>query len=389
MFVDRVKIEVAGGKGGDGCMSFRRERYIPKGGPNGGNGGEGGSVYIVAQSGVNSLVALSQKKQWRATRGKHGEGSNRHGRSGEDHTIYVPPGTVIIDAENGFVLKDLKNEGDSVVAAKGGKGGKGNAHFKSSTNQAPRRKSSGGDGEQRTLLMELKVIADVGLIGKPNAGKSTLLSRVTHARPEIADYPFTTKFPNLGQVQVDMDRSFVVADIPGLIEGAHAGTGLGHEFLKHIERSGILVHLVEPIPTDGSDPIENYFLIREELRQYNDELGDRPEIAVMTKAELPGAEEIHQELIEKIGSDVILISAVTGLGLNQLTNRISAILLEEKQRTEAKQREEAKRDEVKREEVKRDAEVAATTGATLADDKADRGDESSLSSAPADQVNDE
>ncbi|MFN6208468.1 MAG: Obg family GTPase CgtA, partial [Planctomycetota bacterium] len=257
MFVDRVEIEVWAGNGGNGCLSFRREKYVPRGGPDGGNGGDGGSVVLVARHGVNSLVGLTQKKQWRAESGANGEGSNRHGRGAADFILLVPPGTLVIDAENGFVIRDLQADGDSLVAAQGGRGGKGNTHFKSSTNQAPRTTTEGQKGERRKIILELKVIADVGLVGKPNAGKSTLLSRLSRARPEIADYPFTTKYPNLGMVQVSRDREFVLADIPGLIEGASQGVGLGHDFLKHIERSGVLVHLVEPLPTDGTDPLEN------------------------------------------------------------------------------------------------------------------------------------
>jgi GTP-binding protein len=281
---------------------------------------------IAAQGGVDSLAALAHRKMWKAARGRHGSGSNRHGRNGQDLTIRVPPGTVVIDAVQGFVVKDLAGDGDSLVAARGGKGGKGNAHFKSATNQAPREATGGEQGEQRQLILELKVIADVGLIGKPNAGKSTLLSRLSHARPAIDDYPFTTKHPNLGRVQIDFDRSFILADIPGLIEGAHQGVGLGHEFLRHVERAGILVHLVEPTPVDGSDPIANYQTIRDELLQYDQHLADRPEIVVVTKAELPGAEDVQRQLARKLGGHVLLISAVTGSGLNQLTATIARYL---------------------------------------------------------------
>ena len=307
-------------------MSFRRERYVPKGGPDGGNGGSGGSVIIQAANGVNHLATVAHRKRWKADRGKHGQGSNRNGRCGTDITIHVPPGTIVIDANKDFVLKDLAQPGDQVVAARGGSGGHGNAHFKSATNQAPRQWTSGEDGEQRRLILELKVIADVGLVGKPNAGKSTLLSRLSKARPEIADYPFTTKHPNLGRVQIDFDRSFVMADIPGLIEGAHTGVGLGHEFLRHIERAGTLVHLVEPAPVDGSDPLENYRAIRHELVKYNPVLEQRPEVVAVTKAELPGAEEVRQAIAESTGDEVLLISAVTGLGLNHLIGRITRIL---------------------------------------------------------------
>jgi GTP-binding protein len=326
MFVDRVQIECIAGAGGDGCVSFRRERYVPKGGPDGGDGGDGGSVIIISEEGVDSLSALAHRKMWKATRGRHGSGSNRHGRNGQDLIIRVPPGTVIIDAHQDFVMKDLASSGDTLVAARGGKGGKGNAHFKSATNQTPREATDGEDGERRLLILELKVIADVGLIGKPNAGKSTLLSRLSHARPTIADYPFTTKYPNLGRVQIDFDRSFILADIPGLIEGAHEGVGLGHEFLRHVERAGILVHLVEPTPVDGSDPIRNYETIRDELLQYDEDLANRPEIVVVTKAELPGAEEVQQQLAERLGRQVLLISAVTGVGLNEMTGTIARYL---------------------------------------------------------------
>ena len=326
MFVDRVNIEVQGGRGGNGCVSFRREKYVPKGGPDGGDGGSGGSVVIVAQHGVNNLAALAQHRFWRAPSGTHGSGSNRHGKTAEDLVILVPPGTIVMDEKQGFIIKDLAADGDSVIAAKGGGGGRGNLRFKTSTNRAPRDATPGGEGEHRSLLLELKVIADVGLVGKPNAGKSTLLSRLTRARPEIADYPFTTKHPNLGIVMVDADRSFVMADIPGLIEGAHAGAGLGHEFLRHIERAGILIHLVEPMPADGSDPIANYRTIRAELEQYDARLGERPEILVVTKAELPGSSEVRDQLAEVAEKEVLLISAVTGQGLNQLTGAVAAAL---------------------------------------------------------------
>jgi GTP-binding protein len=322
MFVDRVQIELRAGRGGDGCVSFRRERYVPKGGPDGGDGGRGGSVLIEAREGVDHLSALAHRKLWKAENGKHGSGSNRQGRSAKDVLLLVPPGTVVIDAERQFVIRDLVTSGEQFVAARGGKGGRGNASFKSPTNQAPREFTQGEAGERRTVILELKVIADVGLIGKPNAGKSTLLSRLSHARPEIADYPFTTKHPNLGRVQIDLDRSFIMADIPGLIEGAHHGTGLGHEFLRHVERTAILVHLVEPMPLDGSDPCQNYHAIREEVVQYNETLGDRPELVAVTKAELPDAELICRQLADDLQRDVLLVSAVTGQGLNQLTASI-------------------------------------------------------------------
>ena len=237
---------------------------------------------------------------------------------------------MIHDADAGFLLKDLAQPGDRVVVARGGRGGKGNAHFKSAVRRAPREHTPGDEGEARNLLLELKVIADVGLIGKPNAGKSTLLSRLSRARPVIADYPFTTKYPNLGLVQIDTDRSFVMADLPGLIEGAHSGVGLGHEFLRHIERAGILVHLVEPLPTDGTEPLANYNTIRNELRQYAEEFRIAPEIVVLTKCELPGADEVRRQLTEALGRDVLAISAVTGEGLDKLLWEIARRLEEKK-----------------------------------------------------------
>ncbi len=326
MFVDEVEIYVQGGNGGNGCVSFRREKYVPKGGPDGGDGGNGGSVIVVAEPGVDNLSMLVHRKHWRAENGRSGQGSQRHGRSGKDLVIRVPPGTVVRDAEQGFVLKDLAHAGDRVVVARGGKGGRGNAHFKSPTNRAPRTATPGGEGEVRRLRLELKLIADVGLVGKPNAGKSTLLSRLSRARPEVAAYPFTTRYPHLGRVQVDMDRSFIMADIPGLIEGAHTGVGLGHEFLRHIQRAGILVHLVEPEPLDGTEPLENYRAIRQELDLFDPALVRRPEIVVVTKADLPAAPHVRDRLQAALEKPVLLISAVTGQGLNHLLGAICAWL---------------------------------------------------------------
>ncbi len=322
MFVDRVKIEVAAGNGGQGMCSFRREKYVPLGGPDGGDGGDGGSVILKAQPGVDSLAALAHRKQWRAAHGESGGSANCQGRKAQDLELLVPPGTIVMDESTGLVLKDLATPGEWIVAAKGGPGGWGNMHFKSSTNRAPRQTTPGVKGEVRRLLLELKVIADVGLVGKPNAGKSTLLSRLSRARPEIADYAFTTKTPILGIVDVSRDRSFVLADLPGLIEGAHAGVGLGHEFLRHVERAGIIVHVVEPTPMDGSDPLVNYRAIREELSLYDVSLGERPEIVVMSKGELPGAAEIRAEFAREIGREVIGVSAVTGQGLDALLRAV-------------------------------------------------------------------
>lgn len=326
MFVDRVEIEVEAGSGGNGCRSFRREKFIPRGGPDGGDGGRGGSVIIRAEAGVDSLTQLAHRKLWRADRGGHGEGSNRHGKNADDLEILVPPGTLITDPVHDLVLKDLKAVGDQVVAARGGRGGRGNTSFKSATHRAPQEFTKGDPGEKRRLVLELKVIADAGLIGKPNAGKSTLLSRLSAARPEIANYPFTTKHPHLGRVQIDFDRSFVLADIPGLIEGAHLGAGLGHEFLRHVQRAGVLVHLVEPMPMDGTDPVDNYNAIRAELAQFDEELARRPEIVAVSKAELPQAEDVRSRLAailrDRNRSEPLLVSAVTGQGMRELTFKI-------------------------------------------------------------------
>jgi len=318
VFVDRAQVEVAAGNGGNGIVSFRREKYVARGGPDGGDGGHGGSVILRAEAGVDSLAGMAHRKQWRAEHGRPGGPHNRQGRSARDLTLLVPPGTIVIDEASGLEIKDLARAGDQIVAAKGGRGGRGNVHFKSSVNRAPRESTAGELGETRRLTLELKVIADVGLVGLPNAGKSTLLSRLSRARPEIANYAFTTKAPMLGLVQVSPDRSFVLADLPGLIEGAHAGVGLGHEFLRHVERAGILVHVVEPLPADGSDPVANYRQIRQELRLYDESLAERPETIVVSKAELPGADEVRERLAAETGLNVLAVSAVTGQGLDRL-----------------------------------------------------------------------
>jgi len=325
MFVDRVTILVRGGDGGNGCLSFRREKYAPRGGPNGGDGGHGGSIVVRASESHTNLAHLSHQRHWRADRGEHGQGSDCFGRGGEDMIIEVPPGTLVRDRDRGHLLRDLKAAGDQVIVARGGRGGHGNAHFKSSTNRAPRQVEKGHPGEERSITMELKVIADAGLIGLPNAGKSTLLSRISRAHPEIADYPFTTKYPNLGSV-VAGDQTFVVADIPGLIEGAHAGHGLGHEFLRHVERTSLLVHLVEAVPSDGTDPIQNYRTIRNELAQYSPALAERPELLVLTKMDVTGSAEVRARILSELDRDVLAISAVTGQGIPQLIHRIIELL---------------------------------------------------------------
>lgn len=322
MFIDRVEIVCQAGDGGDGCSSFRREAFVPFGGPDGGDGGNGGDVVIQADENLGSLTNLVGHRHWNADNGRPGEGGLRTGRGGAHKLILVPPGTVIKDADAGFVITELLEHGQQVTIAKGGRGGRGNKRFASSTERAPRFFENGEPGEKRTILLELKLIADVGLIGKPNAGKSTMLSRVSRATPEIAAYPFTTKYPNLGVVRIGYDHSFVLADIPGLIEGAHAGVGLGHEFLKHVQRTRLFVHLVEPSPMDQSDPIENYRQVREELRLYDPELVNRPEIVAVTKCELPDAKACAELLQEEIGKPVLLVSAVTGENLDLLMRMV-------------------------------------------------------------------
>ena len=326
MFVDQVCLFCEAGDGGNGCMSFRREPHVPRGGPNGGDGGDGGSVIVIAEENVNSLANLAGHRHWRAGRGQHGEGNLRTGKRGEDAIILVPPGTLVKDSKRGHVLKDLVSAGDSVVVAKGGRGGRGNKKFATAVNQAPREFERGFPGDNRKILLELKLIADVGLIGKPNAGKSTLLSRLTRAQPEIASYPFTTKYPNLGKVQIGYDFQFVMADIPGLIEGAHEGVGLGLEFLKHVERTRVLVHLIEPDPMDGSDPWQNYLNIREEITLHDVNLEQRPEIVVISKSELPDAIAVAELFEEELNLKPLLISAVTGKGLPTLIQKIRETL---------------------------------------------------------------
>jgi GTP-binding protein len=327
MFVDRAALFVKGGDGGNGIVSFRKEKYVPRGGPNGGDGGNGGSVILRATAGLTNLAHLSHQRHWVADRGEHGQGKDCHGRSGATLVIPVPPGTIVRDRDAGYILRDLSRVGDEVVIARGGRGGHGNTFFKSSTNRAPRQAERGEIGEERWIVLELKLIADVGLIGLPNAGKSTLLSRISRARPEIADYPFTTKYPNLGVVQVG-DESVVVADIPGLIEGAHEGHGLGHEFLRHDERTRLLVHLIEAEPSDGSDPLANYRTIRDELARYSAALAGRPEIVVVTKLDLTGSAAVLEAIRSTLGTEVLGISAVSGRGIPALLARMAERLAE-------------------------------------------------------------
>jgi GTP-binding protein len=283
-------------------------------------------VVLCAVEGLTNLANLSQRRHWKAERGEHGQGADCTGRGAVDLVIDVPAGTIVGDRDRGHVLRDLKGVADQVVVARGGRGGHGNTHYKSSTNRAPRQAEKGLLGEERWITLELKVIADVGLVGLPNAGKSTLLSRISRAHPEIADYPFTTKYPNLGTVSAGPDRTFVVADIPGLIEGAHEGHGLGHEFLRHVERTRLLVHLVEAVPGDGSDPVANYRTIRNELELYSPTLAQRPEILVVTKMDLTDAAEASERIAHELCREVLAISAVTGKGIPALVQRIVQFL---------------------------------------------------------------
>ncbi len=318
-FIDRAKIFVQGGHGGNGCVAFRREKFVPKGGPSGGNGGKGGDVILEADRNVHTLLDFKYKRHYKAERGRHGEGNKRTGRSGDDLIIKVPVGTVVRDAETGEVLGDLTEHGQRLVVAKGGRGGRGNAEFATPTRRAPDFAEPGEPGEERWIELELKLLADVGLVGFPNAGKSTFLSRVTAARPEIADYPFTTLRPILGVAKVG-DFSFVIADIPGLIEGAHAGKGLGHEFLRHVERTKLLLHLID-LTDLTRDPKEAFEKINKELELYSPELAKKPQIVVGTKIDAlvdrSKIEELKKYFEEK-GYPFFAVSAVTGEGMNEL-----------------------------------------------------------------------
>ena len=321
-FVDRAEIFVKGGDGGRGAVSFRREKFVPRGGPDGGHGGRGGDVILRASHDANSLADLSFRRHWKATSGQAGMGKNCTGASGSDLIIPVPEGTIVKDREHDFVIKDLSEPGAELAIAKGGKGGRGNLSFLTSTNQAPRMSDPGEPGEERWIVLELKVIADVGIVGLPNAGKSTLLSRLSRARPEIANYPFTTKFPNLGLCHLDADRTCVLADIPGLIEGAHAGHGLGHEFLRHVERTRILIHLVDCLPMDESNPLDNYRTIRAELEKYNPLLAKKPELVALSKCELTDVAELSAAFAAVLGKAPFAISSATGAGLKELVNAV-------------------------------------------------------------------
>jgi GTP-binding protein len=331
MFIDRTKIRVQGGHGGNGVTAFRREKFVPRGGPSGGDGGRGGDVWLEADESLNTLLHLRYNPEHIAERGRHGEGSNRAGRDGEDTLVRVPVGTQIFDAESGELLKDFTEHGERWLAAKGGRGGFGNSHFATSTNRAPRYHQEGSAGEEHELQLELKLLADVGLVGFPNAGKSTLISTISAAKPKIADYPFTTLEPHLGVVDIGEFRTFIVADIPGLIEGAHKGAGLGDRFLRHVERTKLLLHLVDVSSASGRDPVSDYETINRELRAYDARLAARPQVVVATKIDALDEPERLESLKRQAASDrrpFYAISSATGQGIRELVNAMARTLEE-------------------------------------------------------------
>ncbi|KXG11460.1 GTPase ObgE [Anoxybacillus rupiensis] len=328
MFVDQVKIYVKGGDGGNGMVAFRREKYVPKGGPAGGDGGKGGDVVFVVDEGLRTLMDFRYQRHFKAAKGENGMSKGQHGKNAEDLVVKVPPGTVVMEAETKQVLADLTEHGQRFVVAKGGRGGRGNMRFATPANPAPEIAENGEPGEERDVILELKLLADVGLVGFPSVGKSTLLSVVSAAKPKIADYHFTTLVPNLGVVETDDGRSFVMADLPGLIEGAHQGVGLGHQFLRHIERTRVIVHVIDMAAIEGRNPYEDYVIINEELKQYNLRLTERPQIIVANKIDMPNAEENLQAFKEKLPEEVPIfpISAITRQGLRDLLFAIADLL---------------------------------------------------------------
>ena len=325
-FIDRVKIFVESGAGGDGCVSFRREKYVPRGGPDGGDGGRGGDVVIRTDSHLSTLIDYRYKREYRAGSGANGRGSKMTGKDGDPVILRVPPGTQVMDSQTGDLLADL-TEGE-FLAARGGRGGRGNSNFATPTRRAPRICEDGKPGQARDLVLELKLIADVGIVGLPNAGKSTLISRISAARPKVADYPFTTLVPSLGVVRVDEEKSFVIADVPGLVEGAHQGVGLGHQFLRHVERTSVILHLVGLAPGDG-DPVQAYRTIRRELEQYADDLAVKDSIVALNKIDLFSPEE-RESVLEKFregtGIRPMSISATAGEGLQALVGELSVMV---------------------------------------------------------------
>ncbi|MGE6751898.1 GTPase ObgE [Rossellomorea sp. NPDC071047] len=320
MFIDQVKVYTKGGDGGNGMVAFRREKYVPKGGPAGGDGGHGADVIFEVDEGLRTLMDFRYQRHFKATRGEHGMSKNQHGRNAEDMVVKVPPGTVVKDDDTGETIADLVQHGQRAVITKGGRGGRGNSRFATPANPAPELSEKGEPGQERYIVMELKLLADVGLVGFPSVGKSTLLSVVSAAKPKIASYHFTTIVPNLGMVETGDGRSFVMADLPGLIEGAHEGVGLGHQFLRHIERTRVIVHVIDMSGMEGRDPYEDYLTINEELKQYNLRLTERPQIIVANKMDMPDSEENLKSFKEKLQEDfpVFPISAVTRQGLSEL-----------------------------------------------------------------------
>ncbi|HYE81249.1 MAG TPA: GTPase ObgE [Clostridia bacterium] len=329
MFVDKAKIFIKAGDGGDGRISFRREKYVPNGGPDGGDGGDGGDIVFIVDENMRTLMDFRYRRKHVAENGEMGGVNNSSGRSAENLYIKVPAGTILRDAETGGLLGDLKNPGDSAVIARGGKGGKGNQHFATPTRQAPRFAQPGEKGLERWVELELKLLADVGLVGFPNVGKSTLLSIVTSAKPKIANYHFTTLVPNLGVVDLGNGRSFVIADIPGLIEGAHSGVGLGHDFLRHVERTKVLIHLVDTSGLEGRDPLEDFYKINDELKLYSEKLVNKPQVVACNKMDIPESEENFNRVKEELGKkgyEVFAISAATREGIEPLLNRVYNLL---------------------------------------------------------------
>ncbi|MBZ5749393.1 GTPase ObgE [Metabacillus rhizolycopersici] len=328
MFVDQVKVYVKGGDGGNGMVAFRREKYVPKGGPAGGDGGNGANVIFEVEEGLRTLMDFRYKRHFKAPRGEHGMSKNQHGKNAQPMIVKVPPGTVVSDEETGQIIADLTEHGQQAVIAQGGRGGRGNSRFATPANPAPELSENGEPGIERNVVLELKVLADVGLVGFPSVGKSTLLSVVSSAKPKIAEYHFTTLVPNLGMVETDDGRSFVMADLPGLIEGAHQGVGLGHQFLRHIERTRVIVHVIDMSGLEGRDPYEDYKTINAELKEYNLRLTERPQIIVASKMDMPDSEGNLAEFKEKLEDDVKIfpISAITRTGVRELLFEIADVM---------------------------------------------------------------
>jgi GTP-binding protein len=362
MFIDRTKIRIQGGHGGNGVTAFRREKFVPRGGPSGGDGGRGGDVWVVADESLNTLLHLRYNPEHKAERGRHGEGSNRYGHAGGDAEVRVPVGTQVYDAVTGELLYDFTTDGERWQAARGGRGGFGNSHFATSTNRAPRYHQEGSPGEERELQLELKLLADVGLVGFPNAGKSTLISVISAAKPKIADYPFTTLEPHLGVVDLGEFRTFVVADIPGLIEGAHQGAGLGDRFLRHVERTKLLLHLVDVSSISGRDATSDYETINRELAAYDENLASRPQLVVATKIDALDEPERLENLKRRAAEDgrpFYAISSATQAGVRELVNAVARVL----------------------DEMTKDEKDAAARSRIDAEEMQERGDESVLKSA--------